>query len=1127
MTKNEVIVSLVGKIEEESQRNKIKEFLNGETDNFLDIDKKSLRFINNFQLENFMKDEHFFETEAGQVLLRYFEYMYNNFPDELSYQFSNFPLKYKIFKILNFSDKFVKKDFENNLEMKDKRVFLESCTYFLGYFENLADEYVENYDKYCNNFLLKLGILIVIRNVDKKDSEEIGKLENIFVNYIRNKINKYGINELFEKYLDKNNFKRYLEHMKVLNLEKSRKYIEKVFFLVLKKNIDISKVVSEGIELFIMFSEIEFSSTNNNDYYRNKIFDNLNEHFKKYSFSHGQKLYLLLNYGTNVIFYNFNYSKKMYDLFLSTIKEDVKNSKKFLKNSLKGNKTEYLFLLHFLIKYNLIDENEKSKFLAKAENMIIDNLKQLFRSKTWKWKSGGFKNLQFLKKDDIDWKNIKVEYSVGKLGKVLIYEDKIVFSLFKYSEICKKIFQFLVNSVENQDLFKNIFEQYSTIYDTDNLKSILDEVWDYKAPINFINEKYFEYSEKTGSDDKNDKIWTEFLHQHEQELYNSFENDIISAASVEKYVEILYLKDNGFDYLQLPKLLLKAGKHTGHEIEKILRKRTETRAEVEKMAEKEGTFASQVAKKLIKYWNNLNAQQELKNLINPEEIFEYSENICLEKHEENAVFSNEIDYGMVRMRKSDEKVPEKLMKFYISEYILANDIKTIDVCNKIEEIADKGDLRNFIEKIFKRWKEQRFNPKYKNLFIPLIMTANTKQVYDMINIVDILVSEYNKVAVAAYGIRVLALRNEVREVGILIKGFLNNYKDKRIKIASEQSLDMIAQNNGITRDELNDILVPDFSFDKNRTRIFDYGERKIKAKLDVLSTPVKIIIYDEEGKILKALPKASKKYNDVEDIVEEYRREIKYIKKQLKIIIEGQTNNLLNALFFERKWEVKKWIDTFIQNPIMQKFAIQLVWKEVDKNGKLVQTFRYTEEGVFKTAGNEEHKLNENNFINLLYFPEISEKEQKSWKENLENKKIVQPLDQINIPVYKITEENQEKIEILDYNTKEFIMNRIRKKSSKLGFEINYGNDSVGYGNYYLDKKSDIKILILTNPFCPSEYTKTLQIEKILFLKNNEPVQFEKPFENQDIKFLKLKEVPARILSLACFMAEILINQNL
>ena len=134
----------------------------------------------------------------------------------------------------------------------------------------------------------------------------------------------------------------------------------------------------------------------------------------------------------------------------------------------------------------------------------------------------------------------------------------------------------------------------------------------------------------------------------------------------------------------------------------------------------------------------------------------------------------------------------------------------------------------------------------------------------MISIIDTLVSEYNKVAVAAYGIRVLALRNETKEIGILVKGFLNNYKDKRIKMASDQTLDIIARNGGITRDELNDILIPDFEFGQDRTRVFDYGERKIKAKIDIMNTPANIIAYDEEGKILKGLPKASKKFNDVE-----------------------------------------------------------------------------------------------------------------------------------------------------------------------------------------------------------------------------------------------------------------------
>ena len=653
MIKDEVVENLVSEVEEDSHRSKIKEFLNGEIDNFLDINKKSLKFVNNFKMENYMEEDVFFESETGEILLKYFRYMYNNFPNELSYQFSNFPLKYKIFKLLNFSEEFVKKDFENNLEMKNKAVFVESCKYFLNYFENLADEYVENYKKYCDNFLLKIGILIIIRNSDNKNSEEIRKLENIFVNYIKNKIDKYNINEIFEKYLDNGNFTRYFRNVEVLNLEKSRKYVEKIFFFVLKKNIGISKVISEGIELFIMFSEIEFSSTNSNYYYRNKIFDNLKRIFKKYSFSHGQKLYLLVNYGTNVIFYNFDYSKKMYDLFLDTIKENVINSKAFFKDNLKGNKIIYLFLLHFFIKYDLIDEKEKSKFLVRAENILISNLKKLFKPKVWKWKSKEFKNLEFLKKDKIDWKNIKVQCLRNKDGKALVQKDTIVFSLLKYSEMYKKAFQFFVNGVEKIDLFTDIFERYSVIYDMNDLKLILDEMWDYNLSINFINQKYFEYIAKTGCENENNKIWIEFLHRHEKELYKSFGNDA-ELKNVEKYVEILYSKDNNFDYFQLPKLLLKADKNTGQKIEKILRKKPEIRKEVEKLLENTFAPAVQIARNLIRYWNNVEAQRELKNLTNPKEIFEYSENICLKKHEENAIFSSLVDYGMIRIRKSEK-----------------------------------------------------------------------------------------------------------------------------------------------------------------------------------------------------------------------------------------------------------------------------------------------------------------------------------------------------------------------------------------------------------------------------------------------------------------------------------------
>ena len=165
MTKNEVIKSLTDKIEIKSVYNEIVDFLNGKIEKINNVYKRNLRYINNFEMKEFMKRDDFLESESGKTLLKYFEYMYNNFPDELSYQFSNFPLKYKIYKILDFSCEFVKRDFESNFEIKNKEHFWNSCKYFFKYFQDLTDEYIRSYDSYSNNFLIKLGILIIVKNI--------------------------------------------------------------------------------------------------------------------------------------------------------------------------------------------------------------------------------------------------------------------------------------------------------------------------------------------------------------------------------------------------------------------------------------------------------------------------------------------------------------------------------------------------------------------------------------------------------------------------------------------------------------------------------------------------------------------------------------------------------------------------------------------------------------------------------------------------------------------------------------------------------------------------------------------------------------------------------------------------
>ena len=361
---------------------------------------------------------------------------------------------------------------------------------------------------------------------------------------------------------------------------------------------------------------------------------------------------------------------------------------------------------------------------------------------------------------------------------------------------------------------------------------------------------------------------------------------------------------------------------------------------------------------------------------------------------------------------------------------------------------------------------------------------------------------------------------------MLLNGFSLNYKDKRIRVAADEALEIIAEREGLSRDELNDILVPDFGFEMDRSKVFEYGEKRIKAILNIKEEPQRIILYDKNNKVMKSFPRINKKKNDVYVILEKHKKEIKYIKKQLRGISLVQKDNLLKALFTQRKWTAKKWNEIFIKNPIMQKFAIFLVWKEIDDKNKIINTFKYTENGAFETIDEKKYEINKDNYINLLYLPQISNNGQKYWKKYFKDNKLHQPINQLNMTIYKLTEENQEKIEILDYNNKEFFAKELRKQNLKLNFEMNSENDGMIYGNHYYDENTDITAVILTNSFFPREYSKMIQIEKILFFKGNTSIKYKNILKNQDIKFLKLKDVPDRIISLACYMAEILLGNE-
>ncbi len=256
-------------------------------------------------------------------------------------------------------------------------------------------------------------------------------------------------------------------------------------------------------------------------------------------------------------------------------------------------------------------------------------------------------------------------------------------------------------------------------------------------------------------------------------------------------------------------------------------------------------------------------------------------------------------------------------------------------------------------------------------------------------------------AIAAEAVQALSL-NPLPQALLLVDGISRKFKFKQVKAAAGKALEFAAAQLGISREELEDRIVPDLGFDEKGERSFDYGERRFKVSI----TPVlELEVYDETGKKLKNMPSPGKR--DEEAKAAASYEAFKQMKKQMKMTVSSQKMRLELALSSGRKWSAEAWKQLFVKNPVMHQFAIGLIWGVYGEK-ELVQSFRYMEDGSFNTEEEEEYELPEDGRIGLVHPVELSEGEREVWKQQMEDYEIRQPIEQLERDVYLKTEEEAE-----------------------------------------------------------------------------------------------------------------------
>lgn len=403
------------------------------------------------------------------------------------------------------------------------------------------------------------------------------------------------------------------------------------------------------------------------------------------------------------------------------------------------------------------------------------------------------------------------------------------------------------------------------------------------------------------------------------------------------------------------------------------------------------------------------------------------------------------------------KVHQKDGELATEEYLAAilisyADMKIPSVNEEAKKLAEKleeAELFAYMQVLYEKWIKNGAQSKQKWVLYAAAIHGGEW----IVPIINVQIQEWPKAArgaIAAIAVKALAL-NGTSSAFLAVDQLARKCKFRQIKGAAAEALDLAAEQLHISREELEDRIVPNLGFDNQAEQIFDYGTRKFRV---VLTPALTLEVYDEKGKQLKNLPSPGKQDDPV--IAKAANDAWKLLKKQLKTVIANQKIRLEQTFITERTWKADKWQALFVKNPVMHPFAMGLVWG-VYQEGTLTDTFRYMEDGTLNTADEDEYELLEDAVVGLVHPIELSEESLEAWKEQLSDYEIVQPITQLTRPVYRVTEEEKEEKDLIRFGG--MVLNGLALSGKLLNMGW-YRGDVEDAGLYYSFYRYDEKLSV-------------------------------------------------------------------
>ena len=244
-----------------------------------------------------------------------------------------------------------------------------------------------------------------------------------------------------------------------------------------------------------------------------------------------------------------------------------------------------------------------------------------------------------------------------------------------------------------------------------------------------------------------------------------------------------------------------------------------------------------------------------------------------------------------------------------------------------------------------------------------------------------------------------------------LNGIAQKLKFQGLKKKAREFMEEIAEQRGMSRSELEDLIVPDLDLDERGTRTFDFGERTFQF---VLKPDLKPGVRDEAGKLRADLPKPAKQDDAAK--AEQAIADWKMLKKSLREAIKIQVPRLEQAMVTGRRWTLDQFDRLLVRHPLMINFVRTLLWGGYDKKGKLTGTFRVTEEQDYADTRDEPCDVSEFSEVGIVHPLNLSDRDASAWGEVFSDYELASPFPQIGRATYALEkgEEKQKQLKRFD-----------------------------------------------------------------------------------------------------------------